>query len=207
MENITGIAKALVGFQADMENVTKDATNPFYKSKYATLENILTAAKPHLKKHGLAVVQFPEGDGLTTMIVHESGEALQATANLHMKDATPQGQGSAITYMRRYALSAALGIATEDDDDGNAASKAPVASKTGLGTQPVQEKGKDPAMVLRAQKDRVMSLLKLHKAKCKTLKECEDSVFDLTGLQLEDGNLEEIAETLSAKLEKQEANN
>jgi hypothetical protein len=116
------IAKALVGFQADMQNVTKDATNPFFKSKYATLEAILTAAKPHLKKHGLAVVQLPNGDGLTTTIFHESGQCIEATAKLVIKDQTPQGQGSAITYMRRYALSAALGIATEDDDDGNEAS-------------------------------------------------------------------------------------
>lgn len=114
------LAAALVGFQADMQNVTKDAVNPFYKSKYATLEAILTAAKPHLKKHGLAVVQFPTIEGLKTIIVHESGESIESDARIVMKDQTPQGQGSAITYMRRYALSAALGIATEDDDDAEA---------------------------------------------------------------------------------------
>ncbi len=115
------LAAALVGFQADMENVAKDAVNPFYKSKYATLEAILTAAKPHLKKHGLAVLQFPTIEGLKTIVVHESGATVESDAKIVMKDQTPQGQGSAITYMRRYALSAALGIATEDDDDAEAA--------------------------------------------------------------------------------------
>src|SRR5947199_89664 len=80
--------------------------------------------KPVMAKHGLSFSQMPEGDGLTTIIMHVSGEWMQATANLELKGHTPQDQGSAITYMRRYALSAALGLATEDDDDGNAATQA-----------------------------------------------------------------------------------
>ncbi len=123
------LAAALIGFQADMPNVTKDAVNPFYKSKYATLEAILTAAKPHLKKHGLAVVQLPTIEGLKTIIMHESGETIESDAKIVMKDQSPQGQGSAITYMRRYALSAALGIATEDDDDAEAATHKPTTKK------------------------------------------------------------------------------
>lgn len=203
---LTKIAKALVGFQADMENVTKDATNPFFKSKYATLEAILTAAKPHLKKHGLAIVQLPNADGLTTIILHESGEQLQATAWLVTKDQTPQGQGSAITYMRRYALSAALGIATEDDDDGNEASKPAQSRQTGAAQRSAPAKPtKDPAIELKAAKDRILFLLQQHKVACGTKKECEDSVFDLTGLKLEESNYAQIAETLSAKLEKKEA--
>jgi hypothetical protein len=67
--------------------------------------------------------QIPDGNGLTTIIMHDSGEWIRATATLTLDKQTPQGQGSAITYMRRYALSAALGIATEDDDGGNEASK------------------------------------------------------------------------------------
>ncbi len=199
------LAKALVGFQADMENVTKDATNPFYKSRYATLEAILTAAKPHLKKHGLAVVQMPDGEGLTTCIVHESGQSIQANAKLVLKDQTPQGQGSAITYMRRYALSAALGIATEDDDDGNEASKPPQSRQAAPQRAQAPKPTKDPAVELKAQKDRVLSLLKLHKVPCATKNECSASVFTLTGLHLEDKNLEAIAETLSDLLEAKDA--
>jgi hypothetical protein len=205
------LAKALVGFQADMENVTKDATNPFYKSRYATLEAILTAAKPHLKKHGLAVVQMPEGDGLTTCIVHESGQSFQANAKLVLKDQTPQGQGSAITYMRRYALSAALGIATEDDDDGNEASKPSQSRQAAPQRTKPADPRKDPAVELLAQKDRVVSLLKqlgfkpVGKTVAEKRAEVAEAVFKHTNAELTDTNLEAIAKILSAKVESLEA--
>src|SRR5687768_15786841 len=124
-ESIKELATALIGFQANVENVKKDGQNPYFKSKYATLENILDTVKPTPKDFDLSFSQFPDGDGLTTILMHSSGEYLKATAHMTPKDNSPQGQGSAITYMRRYALSAVLGIATEEDDDGNAASQPP----------------------------------------------------------------------------------
>lgn len=135
----TEFVKALCAFQAEVGSVGKDSTNPFFKSKYASLENIITTIKPLLAKHGLAYAQFPDGDGLTTAIMHVGGGGLKATATLHLKGQTPQDQGSAITYMRRYALSAALGLATEEDDDGNAASKP-------------QTKLQKPSVVVEAEK-------------------------------------------------------
>ena len=204
-ETISKLASALSAFQADMENVTKDGTNPFFKSAYATLENVISTAKPHLTKHGLAFVQFPSSEGLTTVLMHTSGEYIAADAKIVVKDATPQGQGSAITYMRRYALSAALGIATEDDDDGNEASAPRQSRQNGpQRTKAAPAPAKDPAIELAAAKERVMALLKLHKVPCKTKKECEDAVFDLTGLSLEPGNYDQIAETLAAKLDAKE---
>src|SRR4051794_39738370 len=121
--SITELAKALGKFQAEVEHVTKDSTNPFFKSKYASLENVISTVRPHLAKHGLSFAQFPDEDGLTTTLMHSSGNWIAAHAKLVIKDMTPQGHGSAITYLRRYALSAVLGIATEEDDDGNEASK------------------------------------------------------------------------------------
>jgi hypothetical protein len=117
-DSIKEIAKALLAFQSEVENVKKDGNNPYFKSKYATLENILDTIKPTLAKCGLSFSQFPDGDGLTTILMHTSGEFLKANTKMTLRDQTPQGQGSAITYMRRYALSAVLGIATEEDDDG-----------------------------------------------------------------------------------------
>jgi hypothetical protein len=209
MENTKDVdllAAALVAFQADMENVAKDATNPFFKSKYATLEAIITTAKPHLKKHGLAVVQFPVGRGLKTIILHRSGQFLAETADLIIKDETPQGQGSGITYMRRYAYSGALGIATEDDDDGNEATKSsPLRQAARTATKPAETK-KDPAIELAAAKDRTMTLLKmLWKGDLKTKKQCEDAVFDLTGYILADKDIETINERLAALVEKDDA--
>jgi hypothetical protein len=201
---IENIAKALASFQSDMESVSKDAENPFFHSKYATLENIISTAKAHLKKHGLSFAQFPDGDGLTTIIMHTSGEFIQATCRMTPKDETPQSQGSAITYMRRYALSAALGIATDEDDDGNAAS-APKAAKSAARSAPKPAAVKDPAKAQLAAKDRILALLKQLERPCSTKKECEDAVFDLTGLQLTPDNYEAIGEALAERLEAKNA--
>lgn len=124
--SIKNLAIALVKFQGEVENVAKDGDNPFFRSKYATLENIVSQIRPYLFRQGLAFSQFPSGESeLTTILLHTSGEFLCSTVKMAPKDNTPQGQGSAITYMRRYALSAVLGIVTEEDDDGNAASQTP----------------------------------------------------------------------------------
>lgn len=126
-ESIKNIAKALAAFQADVKNPTNTETNPFFKSKYAPLNDILNLVRPLLSKHGLSVLQSPSGDGqnvtVTTLITHESGEWIESDPlTLKADKATAQGAGSAITYARRYALSAMLGISSEDDDDGNFAS-------------------------------------------------------------------------------------
>lgn len=117
--SIQALAEALTKFQAEVGNVPKEATNPFFKSKYATLDAVLDTAKPVLNKHGLSVAQFPDGLGLTTVLMHLSGEFIASSMELIVKDQTPQSQGSSLTYARRYALSAVLGLATEEDDDAN----------------------------------------------------------------------------------------
>jgi hypothetical protein len=126
-ESIMEIAKALCQFQAEIKNPANSANNPFFKSKYAPLNEILNLVRPSLSKYGLSVLQMPSSnDGdvvITTLLMHSSGEWIESCP-LRMKPAKndPQGIGSAITYGRRYALSAILGISSEDDDDGNSAS-------------------------------------------------------------------------------------
>ncbi len=123
---ITALAKAMATFQGKIKAVAKDSTNPFFKSKYASLDNIWSNIRAPLSQCGLAVLQFVSGENeMTTILTHESGEFIEATCKMTPKNNTPQEQGSAITYMRRYALSAALGIVTDDDDDGSSASIAP----------------------------------------------------------------------------------
>lgn len=120
---ISKLAGALLKFQKDIEPVKKEADNPFYKSKYADLASIIDAIREPLAKQGLSFAQFPAGEcGLTSILLHESGEFLEETFTMKPIDNKPQTAGSWITYMRRYALSAMLGLATEEDDDGNAAS-------------------------------------------------------------------------------------
>lgn len=118
------LAKALLGFQSEALDIKKSADNPFFKSKYAPLEEIIPSIRESLKKHGLVFLQVPHGaDELTTTICHaESGQSVSGTLKMSPKDASPQGHGSAITYARRYALVSMLGLNTEGDDDGNAAS-------------------------------------------------------------------------------------
>ena len=137
-ESIAKLAAAMVKAQAEVENASKNAANPFYRSRYADLTEILRVTKPVYAAHGLAVVQFPSTglDGtasLENVIVHESGEWMAETASAPLapketkegpKPADAQSLGSAITYLRRYSLAAIAGI-TQEDDDGNAASHPP----------------------------------------------------------------------------------
>lgn len=118
--SITEITKALIQFHIKVETVKKDATNPFFKSKYASLSNILDAIQIPLQESGLAFSQFPIGEnGLVTILMHESGEYLQSEYTMQPVKNDPQGKGSVITYQRRYALSAVLGLNIDEDDDGN----------------------------------------------------------------------------------------
>lgn len=122
------LATALAKAQGEFKPVAKTTSNPFFKSKYADLASVVEMAQPILAKHGLAVVQVPEiandgGDVLTTVITHSSGEYIGSSMRLYPVKNDPQAQGSAITYARRYAYCALLGIVSDDDDDGNAATQ------------------------------------------------------------------------------------
>ena len=140
-ESITELAKALVKFHSVMGKVSKDANNPFYKNKYASLSNIIEAVNKPLNDNGLSVVQMPCNEGLTTMLIHESGEWISSTSSTPVKDETdPQKLGSAITYARRYALGAILSLNIDEDDDGQIASTPPKRQ-----TAPAQTPAATPA--------------------------------------------------------------
>lgn len=122
-ESIKEIANALCKFQAEVEKIKKGAVNPFFKSKYATLADILDVIRQPLADNGLSFVQFPKGiHGLETMLMHISGEYLSESYEMRPVKDDPQGAGSVITYQRRYALGAVLGLNIDEDDDGNKAS-------------------------------------------------------------------------------------
>ena len=120
--NLSELAKSMILFQVKVESIKKDAKNPFFKSSYASLSNILDAIKEPLIESGLSVLQFPTGDyGLTTILLHESGEYLKSEYSMKPVKDDPQGRGSAITYARRYALASVLCLNIDEDDDGNTA--------------------------------------------------------------------------------------
>jgi hypothetical protein len=122
-----------------MPTAPKDGNNPHFKSKYATLQSIAETAKPILQKHGLAICQTFEtacdGVSIITSLVHESGEYITGSLFLKPTKNDPQGYGSAITYGRRYAMAAILGIVADEDDDANAAS-APATAAAATSDKP-----------------------------------------------------------------------
>jgi hypothetical protein len=127
-ETMAKLAPALASALAEIHNASKDSKNPHFKSSYASLASVIDATKATLAVHGLVVVQAPGwNDGrvtVTTRIVHASGEWIEATAEAPIAKADPQGVGSAVTYLRRYSLAALCGI-TQEDDDGETASRRP----------------------------------------------------------------------------------
>lgn len=130
-DSINELAAALVIAQPAFETAKMDSVNPFFKSKYADLGAVWDAVREALRENGLTVSQFPDAIGsepaLTTILIHASGQWISGTYPLIVadKDHTAQGFGSAISYARRYGLSAVLGVIADTDDDGNAASKHP----------------------------------------------------------------------------------
>lgn len=126
-EKIDLLAGALTAFQNEIKDPARDADNPFFKSKYVTLDDLLRQVRPVLAKNGLSFIQIPGGDGksitIKTILLHVSGQWIEAEPfSMIAAKTDPQGAGSAVTYGRRYALSAVLGVAWDDDDDGNKAS-------------------------------------------------------------------------------------
>jgi len=138
-DSIANLTLALSIVQGKMTHAIKDSANPFFKSKYADLESVWDVCRSLLPENGLAVMQFPgdinfvqlekdNGDvniatkmSLTTIISHKSGEFISKEMSVPVTKPDAQGAGSALTYMRRYALAAVVGV-VQADDDGNAAS-------------------------------------------------------------------------------------
>jgi hypothetical protein len=118
-----GLFSALVKAQVELKNPPKNKEG--YGYKYATLDSIIEQTKPILQKYGLCVVQTLTGDGIkvgvNTLLVHESGESISETLWLPATDMkgvnAVQAIGASITYGRRYAISAILGISADDDTD------------------------------------------------------------------------------------------
>ena len=127
-ENINELATALAKAQGELRPAVKSSANPFYKSQYAALPEVMEACRAALSKHGLAIVQIIMFDTSTqwleTMLIHSSGQWFKGMYPIRPVKNDPQGLGSAETYARRYALMAMVGIVADDesDDDANAAS-------------------------------------------------------------------------------------
>lgn len=149
------LAKALNAFHTELPKVGKGSINPAFKSKYADLADIVSVVLPALAKNGLAWITTPrvsdDGFVLEYELRHTSGETVTGSWPLpDPEKATPQQMGSAVTYAKRYTLSAVTGIAPDEDDDGNAASKGPGAAPRQQRTTRVADSGEKIAAALAA---------------------------------------------------------
>jgi hypothetical protein len=127
-DSISSLAAALAKAQGAIEGAAKDKMNPHFRSKYADLSSVVDAIKQPLAENGLSYTQVIHDAELAvkveTIIIHSSGEWISnGLCSVPVDKSNAQGYGSALTYARRYSLSAAFGVAPEEDD-GNAAAKA-----------------------------------------------------------------------------------
>ncbi len=129
-EQINELAAALSKAQAEIVGAVKDSTNPHFKSSFASLESVIDCVRTPLAKNGLAYAQGgATSNHLETVLMHSSGQWIATYTPLINPKGDMQGLGSAMTYARRYALSALLGV-PQIDDDGNNASHPPISNKT-----------------------------------------------------------------------------
>ena len=121
------LAKALVKFRGLTKTIGYDSQNPHFKAKFASLAAVQRTVDPWLHQCGLTVIQFPinpeggQGVGVRTILIHESGDSIESDFFLPTMKNDPQSAGSSVTYARRYALSGALALVTDEDEDGELA--------------------------------------------------------------------------------------
>jgi hypothetical protein len=146
-ESVKSLAAALAAAQAEMPSVLMNAVNPFLKNKFADLGAVIETSRPVLAKHRLSVTQFPISDGdrigVTTTLMHESGEWISQSVSLPLSDekgkSAAQVAGSIITYLRRYSWSSVLGLYADEDTDGSHPRQAQEAEKQKVSTERVMK--------------------------------------------------------------------
>lgn len=132
-DKVTELAKAMISVQQSITPALRDGVNNFTQSSYATLESVMEVCRKELLSHGIWMTQYPVSVeagymGLVTKIVHAATGQWQASLiEMPLLKNDPQGYGSAITYARRYGLSALIGITTEDDDGESAIQRNEIA--------------------------------------------------------------------------------
>jgi hypothetical protein len=144
------IIQALLRAQQEISNARKDAANPHFRSRYATLESVLEAVKNPLNDHGIAIAQTcgkdSEGHFVETKLIHESGEQIESRIYLVLEKQSMQGFGSALTYGRRLGLASLVALGAEEDDDANRAEReAPKPVQARPAQRPIQQKGSGPS--------------------------------------------------------------
>lgn len=120
---------ALAAAHSELENASKNAANPHFRSRYADLAEVINTIRPTLAKHGLSMLQSTAFDGelvhVTTVLAHAEGGYVSSTASAVPAKTDSQGIGACTTYLRRYSAAAMTLVAQEDDDGNSAAHNTP----------------------------------------------------------------------------------
>ena len=144
-ENILSLAVALLKAQKEMGAALKNAENPYYKSRYSDFKAVIDTVKEPLNTNGISFLQAVEGDSenptVETILLHESGQYFCIKTPIYcLKPNDPQAFGKGITYSKRYALQALLGLPSEDDDAESAMNRGDKAKSTTKSTPQAQKK-------------------------------------------------------------------
>tara|TARA_Y100000310_G_C20453768_1_gene702029 strand:- start:55 stop:822 length:768 start_codon:yes stop_codon:yes gene_type:complete len=137
---INELAGALSLAQGEMNPAKKGASNPFFKSKYADLSEIIEATRYPLTGNDLSIVQYCEDGYVVTQLMHGSGQWIRGRLRITPKENTPQGIGSALTYARRYSWQMMCGLGAEDDDGESAMGRAGSAYDPAHAKPPARKK-------------------------------------------------------------------
>lgn len=188
-ESIKNLMKALFVFNEKVPKIEKKSINPYFRSKYAGLPDILDAIKEPLKESGLVISQPLDEESMTTILCHvDSAEYIISTSKMKPVKEDPQAMGSAITYQRRYAIASILNLNIDDDDDGNAASHVLQSKETKVKKEVKPELLRESPEFLKAvdwvknNKGRVSEI----KKKYYLSKETEDQLTGLAFPDIED---------------------
>lgn len=177
-EETKNIFKALSDFRTALQQPSKDANNPFFKSTYVTLDGVVKAIDEAIKGTGLSYSQEATSDGnqisVSTHVFHTSGEFISYDPlTLPTTKADAQAFGSAVTYAKRYALGAVFGVTSDVDDDGNSTSGKNAPKNTNS-----KESKNSQSGLTKAQKDVLMNkMTEFANSQGFTLKEAENKLF------------------------------
>ncbi len=204
-EDIKELAAALAAFQAEMPEIKLDKnvkvttkTGGAYNFQYATLANIIRTAYPCLAKHGLSIAQTFRDNSLVTTLFHTSGEYIQSIIPIDFTG-NMQEIGSRISYLKRYSISALVGVVGDEDDDANiAAGNSFRKSEPATKAKPEPEKKKSIKKELPTQTHKIAwsNLLKVYNKDTERIKLAIESI---TGKEsLFDCNEEEAGRLITA---------
>jgi len=163
-EKIDELVLALSRAQGEFRAVPFNSVNPFLKNRYADLGAVIESVKEILSNHGLSVMQLVTSDngnvGVTTMLAHASGQWISEKVYLPMSEekgkSLAQVAGSVVTYLRRYALSAILGLYADEDTDGSEPERKPQPKpeqKKPVAQKPEPQKTPEPQSKPTPQED------------------------------------------------------